>query len=111
MAETLRSDGKAVEVTLTATVAKGDVLLLDKFFGIAMEAGVSGDIIAIEIAQREHEIAIPEAVSAAKGDVLYLDASGVITATNTDTPFLKVTKEKDANNYVWGILLPQTVVA
>lgn len=107
MSETLRSDGKAVEVTLTSTVSKGDVVLADGFFGIAMQSGSSGDVVALEIAQREHEIEIPSGLSADKGDILYLNSSGVITTTDSDTPFMKVTKAKDANNYVWGILLPQ----
>lgn len=107
MAETLRSDGKAVEVTLEKTVTKGDVVLAEGFFGISMQSGSSGDIIAIEIAQREHEIQVPSEVSASKGDVLYLDANGAITTNSSGRPFLKVTKAKDANNYVWGILLPQ----
>lgn len=107
MSETLRSDGKAVDVTLTSTVSKGDVVLVDGFFGIAMQSGSSGDVVALEIAQREHEIEIPSELSADKGDILYLNSSGVITTTSSDTPFMKVTKAKDANNYVWGILLPQ----
>lgn len=109
MAETLRSDGKAVEVTLQSTVTKGDVLFLDGFFGIAMQSGSSGDVVAIEVAQREHEIVVPAEVTAAKGDVLYLSALGAVTNTNTDNAFMKVTKAKDANNVVWGILLPQSV--
>lgn len=107
MAETLRSDGKAVDVTLNKTVSKGDVVLQEGFFGITMQAGSSGDTVALEIAQREHEIQVPANVTAGKGDVLYLDASGTITNSSSDTPFLKVTEAKDANNYVWGILLPQ----
>jgi predicted RecA/RadA family phage recombinase len=107
MAETLRSDGNAVEVTLLSTVAKGTPVILEGFFGITMQAGSSGDTVALEIAQREHEIEVPEGVTGAKGDILYLDSDGVITNTDTDTPFLKVTLAKDANNYVWGILLPQ----
>jgi hypothetical protein len=107
MPDTLRSDGKAVEVTLLSTKAKGQVVLLDGFFGITMQAGSSGDTVAIEIASREHEILVPSGVTAAKGDVLYLSSAGVVTNTISDTPFLKVTKAKDANYYVWGILLPQ----
>lgn len=107
MADTFRSDGKAVEVTLLETKAKGSLVLLEGFFGITMQSGSSGDTVAIEIAQRENELLVPADVTAGKGDILYISSAGVITNTNTDTPFLKVTKAKDANNYVWGILLPQ----
>jgi len=107
MADTLRGDGKAVDVELTTYKAKGSVVLIDGFFGITMAAGSSGDTVAIEIAQREHEIAIPTNLSAARGAILYLSSLGVITTTASDKPFMKVTLEKDANDYVWGILLPQ----
>jgi predicted RecA/RadA family phage recombinase len=107
MADTLRSDGKAVEVTLLSTVSKGELVYLDDFFGITMQAGSSGDIVAIEIAQREHELEVGAGITAAKGDVLYVDGEGEITNDSGDTAFMKVTKAKDANNYVWGILLPQ----
>jgi hypothetical protein len=107
--DTLRSDGKAVEVTLVSTKAKGSVVYLEQFFGITMQSGSSGDTVAIEIAQREHEILVPSDVVAAKGDILYVNTStGVIDDNDAGTvPFLKVTKAKDANDYVWGILLPQ----
>lgn len=108
MAETFRSDGKAVEITLLSVKQKGSVVVLDGFFGITMQSGSSGDTVAIEIAQREHEIAIPADVVAAKGAVLYLTAAGVINASPSgNKAFLKVTRAKDSNNYVWGILLPQ----
>lgn len=107
MADTLRSDGKAIDIVLTEVVEKGSVVLYNGFFGITMASGSSGDTVAIEIAQREHEIAIPEGLTANVGDILYLSSAGVITTTNTDKPFMKVTVAKDANNYVWGVLLPQ----
>ena len=58
MAETLRSDGKAVDVTVNATITKGDAVSQDGFQGIAMQDAVSGETIALEIAQREHEIVL-----------------------------------------------------
>ena len=56
MAETLRSDGKAVDVVVDSTITKGDVVYKDGFAGIAMQDAVSGETIALEIATREHEI-------------------------------------------------------
>lgn len=108
MAETLRSDGKAVEIELIAATEKGAVVHLDGFFGITMAAGSSGDTVAIEVAQREHEIVIPTDVVAAKGDVLYITDGGVIDdSASGNKAFLKVTVAKDANDVVWGIILPQ----
>ena len=112
--ESLRSDGNAVEIVyngvnagVTGPVEKGVPVLQDGFFGITMQAASSGETIAIEIQLREHEILIDSRLTAAKGDILYLSTDGTITTTNTDTPFLKVTVAKDANDYVWGVLLPQ----
>lgn len=113
MAETLRSDGKAVDVTVDATITKGDVVYKDGFAGIAMQDAVSGETIALEIAQREHEINVG-GISAAKGTILYITAAtGAITATagSGKAPFCKVTVAKDSNNIVWAVLLPQGVVA
>lgn len=113
MAETLRSDGKAVDVTVDATITKGDVVYKDGFAGIAMQDAVSGETIALEIAQREHEINIGS-VAGAKGAILYITAAtGAITATagSGKAPFAKVTVAKDSNNVVWAVLLPQGVVA
>ena len=109
MAETLRSDGKAVEVTYLGStpVAKGTPINQDGFHGITMAAASSGDVVAIEIAQREHELTVPAEVTAAKGDILYLSVDNEISNTNTNRAFLKVTVAKDSNNVVWGILLPQ----
>ena len=113
MAETLRSDGKAVDVTVDATITKGDVVYKDGFAGIARQDAVSGETIALEIAQREHEINIGS-VAGAKGAILYITAAtGAITATagSGKAPFAKVTVAKDSNNVVWAVLLPQGVVA
>ena len=41
MAETFRSDGKAVDVTVTTTITKGDVVTADGFNGIALQDAVS----------------------------------------------------------------------
>lgn len=103
----LRSDGKAVEVTLVETTAKDELVLLDGFFGITMAAGSSGDTVAIEIAQRVHELTLPEGVTADKGDLLYVSDAGVITNTDTDNLFGKVVLSKDSNNIAWVLLLPQ----
>lgn len=106
--ETLRSDGKAVRLTANAVVTKGDVVYLDGFFGVAMHDAVSGEEFEAEIAQREHEINVGQSITAAKGDVLYITSAGAISnSAGGNKPFMKVTVAKDANNYVWGILLPQ----
>lgn len=107
MADTLRSDGNAVEVAApNAGVSKGTPILSDGFHGIAMHDAASGETVAIEIAQREHELNVG-GVTAAKGDILYITTANVISNTNTNRAFFKVTVAKDSNNIAWGILLPQ----
>jgi len=103
----LRGDGKAIEVLATKQYNKGDVVKDGGYFGFAMGSASSGEHIVAEIAQREYEVQVPSGLTAAKGSVLYLSSTGVITETTSDVPFLKITVSKDANNYVWGIQLPQ----
>lgn len=112
--ETLRSDGKAVDVVysgsnagVTGDIAKGDIVVAEGFFGVAMNNAASGETVALEIAAREHEIKVGSGITAAKGDVLYVSSTGAITNTDTDKAFLKVTKAKNSSDYVWGIILPQ----
>lgn len=110
MAVNLRSDGKAVDVVIPAgyaKVTKGDLILAEGWYGVAMNDGVKGDTIAIETTQREFVFTVGGSITAAKGDVLYLSNAGAITNTDTDTPVLKVTKAKDSNNVIWAKLLPQ----
>lgn len=109
MADSFRSDGKAVDVVVTGDVTKGEPAYAEGWHGVALADGVSGDTVALEIAAREHEFVVAGGVTAAKGDVLYLTTAGAITNTASgNRPFCKVTVAKDANNVVWGILLPQT---
>lgn len=116
MAETFRSDGKAVEIFYNGSnagvvgpIPKGTPVFQDGFFGITMAAASSGETVAIEIALREHELLVDGGVTAAKGDILYITSTGAITDTvSSNKPFMKVTIAKDANNYVWGVLLPQS---
>lgn len=109
MAESLRSDGKAVDVVYTRATPKekGTPDLISGFHGILMASASSGDTVALEIALREHEITVPAEVTADKGDILYIDTDGVISNTNTNRAFAKVTVAKDSNNVCWVVLLPQ----
>lgn len=110
--ETLRSDGQAVDVLATKTVNKGDFVVDGGFFGIAMGSASSGEDVVLEIAQREHEINVGASITGAKGSIIYIDSDGAFTETSTNNkPAIKVTQSKDANNYIWGILLNQNLDA
>lgn len=108
--ETLRTDGNAVDITFVNDdpKEKGTPWYADGFFGILMAAASSGDTVSMEVAQRVHEITVGAGITAAKGDILYMNkTTRAITNTDTDVPFMRVVKAKDANNIVWGLLLPQ----
>lgn len=110
------SDGKSVTVTVPASteVAAQSLVLLDGFFGIAMEsvktgAGETAEI-ALTIAQEEYETdQITTADAFKKGDLAYYDKATKLLTTVKSTNQLvgKVTNKKDANNVIQFVLLPQ----
>lgn len=110
------SDGKAVNVTLSATVSRGDVVYADGWLGIAAESGVSGDSIALIIEPVEYQFTVPAALSVSKGDTVYIDTAqvtghipddaGYATASGAGLlPLFKATADKDVNNVVTGIFI------
>jgi hypothetical protein len=113
-----RSDGKAVLVTAVSSFDKGTFVRKNRgvnvsWYGFACEDAESGDQLNLDISASEFELVIPADVDAAVGAILYIvKATGEITDDETtggedNVPFMKVTVEKDSNNVVWGIQLPQ----
>lgn len=102
----LRSDARSVTVTAPEDITKDSVVVAEGWFGIAMADADSGDSVALAVDQREYEIDV-DSLTAAKGDILYIDADGALTNTDTDFPFAKVTVAKDSNNIAWVKLLEQ----
>lgn len=114
------SDGKSVLVTVPekTTVEAQSLVLLDGFFGIAMEgvvtaAGETAEI-ALNIAQEEYETdQITAADAFNKGDLVYYKGSTkkltTVAGVDPDANRLvgKVTVKKDASNVINFILLPQ----
>lgn len=116
------SDGKAVNVTLSATVAKGAVIVAEGWVGLAGGAGVSGDVIALVADNREYQIKVPASLSVAKGAIVYItvatitghypdDEAYTTTAGAGKVAFFKATAAKDGNNIVTGILLAHNALA
>lgn len=113
-----RSDGKAVLVEAVSAFDKGTFVRKNRgvnvsWYGFACEDAESGDQVNLDISSSEFELVIPADVDAAVGAILYIvKATGEITDDETtggedNVPFMKVTVEKDSNNVVWGIQLPQ----
>ena len=87
---------------------KGQLVYIDGWHGVAMTAGAPGTTIALEIDEDEYEFDVGS-LSAAKGNVLYLDPTtppGAISSDTSKRAVLKITLAKDANNIVWAKVLP-----
>ena len=113
------SDGKGVQVTLQYTVVANQLAVVNNWIGVTVEAGDSGDIIALEIEQCERQLVLPAGVSPDVGDILYLDIDDLTGHTPDDTAYgtsagagnvavMKITKAKPSgSNVVCGIMLNQ----
>jgi predicted RecA/RadA family phage recombinase len=116
------NDGKAVNVTLTAAVAKGQVVIAQGWVGIAESNGAIGDTIAIAIDDRAYQFTVPAALAVPKGTIVYLTLSAVTGHTPTDASyvlapgtgivaFFKAMEAKDATNVVIGRMLAANSLA
>lgn len=112
------NDAKSVPVSISYTVAKGDVTYADGWLGIANGDGVSGDTITLSIDGRAYQFSVPAGLSVAKGAIVYMDTAQVSgthkppdAAYGTSSgagkiPLFKAMEAKDSNNVVVGRLLP-----
>jgi predicted RecA/RadA family phage recombinase len=117
------SDGKSVTVTVpqNTTINAGEWVLLDGFFGLAMQSAQTGanetKKIVLNIEQAEYETdQITTGDTFAKGTVIYFNATTKKFTEAADdgeeppAPHRKVgivTSGKDANNVIWFLLGPQ----
>ena len=118
----LESDGKAVNVALTATVTKGQPIVAQGWLGLAAADGVSGDTIALVADDREYQFLVPSGLSVAKGDIVYItvatvtghypdDEAYTTSAGAGKVAFFKATAAKDGNNIVTGVMLAHNALA
>jgi len=116
------SDGKAVNVTLTATVKANQLIAADGWVGIAGSDGISGQVIAITVDNREYQLTVPAALSVAKGAIIYINPATVSGHTLQDAAYatapgaglvaaFKATAAKDANNVVTALMLASIALA
>ncbi len=110
------SDGKAVNVDLLYTVAKGSVIYVDAWLGLAGESGDSGETIALVADDREYMFEVPTGTAVSKGDIMYItiatvtghypdDEAYTTTAGAGKWAFFKATADKDANDIVKGVMI------
>ncbi len=118
----LESDGKAVDVLLSYTVAKDQVAVVEGWLGIAGESGDSGDYIALAVDDREYQFTVPAGLAVAKGAIVYIEVADLTghvpddeawstSAGSGKVAFFKATAAKDGNNVVTGILLAKNALA
>lgn len=111
------SDGKSVDVTLTSTVEKGQVAVVEGWLGITNDRGASGDAISLSVDQREYQFSVPSGLAVNKGDIVYIDITDLTghipdssaystTSGMNKIALFKATAAKDTNNVVTGIQLP-----
>lgn len=110
------SDGKAVNVSLVATVTKGAVIYAQGWLGLAGGDGVSGDTIALVADDREYQFKVPAGLSVSKGQIVYItvatttgnypDDEAYTTSSGAGKwAFFKATADKDSNNIVTGVMI------
>lgn len=114
------SEGRAVQVDLLYTVAAKRIVYVDGWLGLTVEAGDSGDSIALVTDDREYQFYVPDGLSVSMGDTVYVrinDLTGHVpddTAYNTDgdnandVALFKATSDKvtsggTGNHYCTGI--------
>jgi len=112
----LESDGKSVDVSLSYTVGKGQVAVVESWLGVAQSSGDSGDQIALAVDDREYQFKVPANLSVSKGNIVYLEIADLTGHKPDDTAygttagagkiaFFKATMDKNASNVVTGIML------
>lgn len=116
------SDGKAVNVTLSHTVEKGMVAVVEGWLGITGESGDSGDSIALVTDNREYQFEVPAGLAVSKGAIVYITVATLTGHAPQDgayttasgagkVAFFKATADKGANNVVTGIMLAHNALA
>lgn len=110
------NDARAVDVALTASVEKDDVIVAETLLGIANRDGDSGDTISITIDDRGYQFTVPTTLDVAKGDIVYVDITDLTGHIPDDSAYYTAAgsnrirlflalEDKDANDVVIGKLL------
>jgi hypothetical protein len=115
------NDGKSVNVDLLYTTDALAVAYVDGFLGIAATGGASGDTIALNIDRRAYQFTVPTTLDVSKGDTVYIilanvdidhqppDDAYTTSAGAGNKALFKAIEDKDDNDVVVGILLPEGV--
>lgn len=116
------SDGKAVNCLATSTVAKGALVVIESWLGIAGGDAASGESVAVIADDREYQFVVPAGLAVAKGAIVYItvatitghypdDEAYTTSAGAGKVALFKATAAKNANNIVTGIMLAHNALA
>ncbi len=116
------SDGKAVNALAFYTVAKGSLVYIESWLGIAGADADSGESVAVIVDDREYQFSVPAGLAVAKGAIVYITVATVTGHYPDDEAYttsagagkvalFKATAAKDANNIVTGIMLAHNALA
>jgi len=111
MARAKVSDGKSVKVTATKAITNGDFVVEAGFHGFAFQDAASGEEVVLDIDLAEFEFTL---AGVTVGDVIYYDGTNLTLSADDGgspatsyRPVIRATTDSDANDVVWGVLLPQ----
>lgn len=110
------SDGKAVNCLATSAVAKGSLVYIESWLGIAGSTAASGESVAVIVDDREYQFSVPSGLSVSKGNIVYITVATVTGHYPDDEAYttsagagkialFKATADKSSNNIVTGIML------
>lgn len=84
-----RSDGKSVDVDLTASVVKGQVTYANSWLGLAGGAGDSGESVALLVDPQEYNFYVPHSLAVLKGDIVRINTASVTGHTPQSGAYTK----------------------
>ncbi len=116
----LESDGKSIQVPLLYEVGAGQLAVVKGWVGIVEVGGASGETVAMNIDQREYQYTVPAGLSVSWGQTVYIEIADLTGHVPDDSAYstsagagkvaaFKATSDKDENNMVTGIQLPNVL--
>jgi len=85
MSKNYSGEGNVINVTLSGTVAAGDVVVLGSMVGVYLSSGVSGDVVVVAL-DGVFNLAKVDAAVIAQGEEVTWDASASKFDDNASTP-------------------------
>lgn len=118
----LDNDGKSVGVTLSYTVLKNQLAVVEGWLGVSSGSGDSGDRVALQCDDRAYQFTVPSALAVVKGDIVYITVADLTGHVPDDTAYTKTAgagkvalfkamEDQDDNDVVVGKMLASNALA